>query len=133
VDTVKDGYLAAVKAPGFEGGGPGPDPGGPGEPGGGTAVCSAAYTVSSDWGGGFNAEVKVTNTGTLPLKSWKVTWTWSGSQKVTSMWNASHTQNGASVAAVNATHNGSVAVGGSASFGLGGAPGGGGATSCTAT
>lgn len=135
VDTVKDGYLAAIKAPGFEGGGPGPDPGGPGEPGGGTAACSAAYTVSSDWGGGFNAEVKVTNTGSVPLKSWKVSWTWTGSQKVTSMWNASHTQSGATVTAVNAAHNGSVPAGGSASFGLGGAPGGGGApsVSCTAT
>ncbi|MER7899037.1 cellulase family glycosylhydrolase [Streptomyces sp. NPDC096046] len=134
VDTVKDGYLASIKAPGFDPG-PGPGPGGPGDPGGGNATCSAAYTVGSDWGGGFNSEVKVTNTGTLPLKSWKVTWTWSGSQKVTSMWNASHTQNGATVAAVNAAHNGSVPVGGSASFGLGGAPGGGGATgvSCTAT
>ncbi|MGW6641551.1 cellulase family glycosylhydrolase [Streptomyces iakyrus] len=134
VDTVKDGYLASVKAPGFDPG-PGPGPGGPGDPGGGNATCSAAYTVGSDWGGGFNAEVKVTNTGTLPLKSWKVTWTWSGSQKVTSMWNASHTQNGAAVTALNAAHNGSVPVGGSTSFGLGGAPGGGGVTgvSCTAT
>jgi endoglucanase len=130
---VKDGYLAAVKAQGFEGGGPGP--GGPGEPGGGTAACSAVYTVSSDWGGGFNAEVKVTNTGGVPLKSWTVSWAWTGSQKVTSMWNASHTQSGATVTAVNATHNGSVPAGGSASFGLGGAPGGGGVpgVSCTAT
>ncbi|MDQ1018427.1 cellulase family glycosylhydrolase [Streptomyces afghaniensis] len=134
VDTAKDGYLAAVKAPGFEGGGSGPGPGGPGDPGG-TAACSAAYTVSSDWGGGFNAEVKVTNKGTVPLKSWKVSWTWTGSQKVTSMWNASHTQSGATVTAVNAAHNGSVPAGGSASFGLSGAPGGGGvpSVSCTAT
>ncbi|MFE6092132.1 cellulase family glycosylhydrolase [Streptomyces massasporeus] len=132
VDTVKDGYLASVKAPGFDAGGPGP--GGPGDPGGGNATCTAAYTVGSDWGGGFNAEVKVTNTGSVPLKSWKVTWTWSGSQKVTSMWNASHTQSGATVTAVNAAHNGSVPAGGSVSFGLGGAPGGGAApsVSCTA-
>ncbi|MEU6469639.1 cellulase family glycosylhydrolase [Streptomyces massasporeus] len=132
VDTAKDGYLASVKAPGFDAGGPGP--GGPGDPGGGSATCTAAYTVSSDWGGGFNAEVKVTNTGSVPLKSWKVTWTWSGSQKVTSMWNASHTQSGATVTAVNAAHNGSVPAGGSVSFGLGGAPGGGAvpSVSCTA-
>ncbi|MFJ8596499.1 cellulase family glycosylhydrolase [Streptomyces sp. NPDC093598] len=134
VDTAKDGYLKAIKAPGFEGGGPGPDPGGPGDPGG-TAACTAVYAVSSDWGGGFNAEVRVTNTGGTPLKSWKVTWAWSGAQKVTSMWNASYTQSGSSVTAVNAAHNGSVPVGGSASFGLGGAPGGGAApsVSCTAT
>ncbi|GAA3980836.1 cellulase family glycosylhydrolase [Streptomyces plumbiresistens] len=131
VDTVKDGYLASIKAPGFPAG----DPTGPGDPGGGTAACTAAYTVSSDWGGGFNAEVKVTNSGTTALKSWKVTWTWPGAQQVTSMWNASHTQSGATVTAVNAAHNGAVPAGGSASFGFGGAPGGGGVprVSCTAT
>ncbi|MDQ1046519.1 cellulase family glycosylhydrolase [Streptomyces sp. V4I2] len=131
VDTVKDGYLASIKARGFPAG----DPTGPGDPGGGTAACTAAYTVSSDWGGGFNAEVKVTNSGTTPLKSWKVTWTWPGAQQVTSMWNASYTQSGATVTAVNASHNGAVAAGGSAGFGFSGAPGGGGvpSVSCTAT
>ncbi|MFF4271078.1 cellulase family glycosylhydrolase [Streptomyces sp. NPDC001536] len=132
VDTVKDGYLASIKAPGFPAGGGG-GPGGPGGPGGGTAACTAAYTVSSDWGGGFNAEVKVTNTGTTAISSWKVTWTWSGSQKVTTMWNASYIQSGATVTASNAAHNGSVAAGGSASFGFGGAPGGGGVPSVTCT
>jgi endoglucanase len=134
VDTVKDGYLASVKAPGFPPTG-GTGPGGPGDPGGGTPACTAEYTVGSDWGGGFNAEVKVTNTGTTALSSWKVTWTWPGSQRVTNMWNASYTQSGATVTAANAAHNGTVAAGGSASFGFGGAPGGGGApsVSCTAT
>ncbi|MFJ8107410.1 cellulase family glycosylhydrolase [Streptomyces sp. NPDC096132] len=130
VDTVKDGYLASVKAPGF----PSTGGGGGGGGGGSTAACSAAYTVTSDWGGGFNAEVKVTNTGTTAIGSWKVTWTWSGAQQVTTMWNASYTQAGATVTAVNASHNGTVAVGASASFGFGGAPGGGGvpSVSCTA-
>ncbi|MFF7073534.1 cellulase family glycosylhydrolase [Streptomyces pseudovenezuelae] len=128
VDTVKDGYLASVKAPGFPSSG---DPGDPGDPGGSTAACTAAYTVSSDWGGGFNAEVGVTNSGSTALSSWKVTWTWPGSQKVTSMWNASYTQTGSTVTATNASHNGAIAVGGSASFGFGGAPGGGGVPSVT--
>ncbi|MDX2678853.1 cellulase family glycosylhydrolase [Streptomyces sp. NY05-11A] len=132
VDTVKDGYLASIKAPGFPSNGGG---GGGGGGGGSTASCSAAYTVSSDWGGGFNAEVKVTNTGTTALSSWKVTWTWSGAQQITNIWNASYTQTGSTVTAVNAAHNGSVPAGGSASFGFGGAPGGGGApsVSCTAS
>ncbi|MFK4099759.1 cellulase family glycosylhydrolase [Streptomyces sp. NPDC019531] len=131
VDTVKDGYLASVKAPGFPASGGGSDPG---DPGGGTAACTAAYTVSSDWGSGFNAEVKVTNSGSAALSSWKVTWTWPGAQQVTSMWNASYTQSGSTVTATNASHNGAVPVGGSASFGFGGAPGGGGvpSVSCTA-
>ncbi|WNM35988.1 cellulase family glycosylhydrolase [Streptomyces sp. Li-HN-5-11] len=132
VDTVKDGYLASIKAPGFPSTGGGGNGGGGG--GGTTAACSAAYAVSSDWGSGFNAQVTVTNTGTAAVTSWKVTWTWSGSQKVTTMWNASYTQSGATVTAVNADHNGSVPAGGSTSFGFGGAPGGGGvpSVSCTA-
>ncbi|WP_460066949.1 cellulase family glycosylhydrolase [Streptomyces sp. YKOK-I1] len=130
VDTVKDGYLASVKAPGFPGTG-----GGGGGGGGSTAACSAAYTVTSDWGGGFNAEVKVTNTGTTPTASWKVTWTWTGAQQITSMWNASYTQTGTTVTAANASHNGTIATGASTTFGFGGAPGGGAApsVSCTAT
>jgi endoglucanase len=50
------------------------------------------------------------------------------------MWNASYTQSGATVTAVNADHNGSVPAGGSTSFGFGAAPGGGGvpSVSCTA-
>ncbi|MFE3858762.1 cellulase family glycosylhydrolase [Streptomyces griseorubiginosus] len=133
VDTVKDGYLASVKAPGFPGSGGG-DPGGPGDPGGGTAACTATYSVSSDWGSGFNAEVKVTNSGSTALSSWKVAWTWPGAQKVGSMWNASYTQTGSTVTATNASHNGSLPAGGSATFGFGGTPGGGGApsVSCTA-
>ncbi|GHH06788.1 cellulase family glycosylhydrolase [Streptomyces lanatus] len=131
VDTVKDGYLSSIKAPGFPGGGGGdPDP----DPGEDPTTCTATYTVTSDWGGGFNAEVKVTNTGTTPLNSWKTTWTWPGPQQITSMWNASHTQTGTTVTASNATHNGAVGAGGSVSFGFGGAPGGGGvpAVACAA-
>ncbi|MFE9450606.1 cellulase family glycosylhydrolase [Streptomyces sp. NPDC006739] len=133
VDTVKDGYLASIKAPLFPGTGGGGNGGGGG--GGSTAACAAAYTVTSDWGGGFNADVKVTNTGTTALTSWKVTWTWNGSQQVSNMWNATYTQSGATVTAVNAAQNGAVAAGASTSFGFGGAPGGGSvpSLSCTAT
>ncbi|MET8942367.1 cellulase family glycosylhydrolase [Streptomyces sp. NPDC004542] len=130
VDTVKDGYLASVKASLFPGTGGGNGGGGGGS---GSASCGATYTVSSDWGSGFNAEVKVTNTGTTALSGWKVTWTFSGSQQVTSAWNASYTQTGAAVTAVNADHNGSVAAGASASFGFSGAPGGGGVPTLTCT
>ena len=58
----------------------------------GGSGCTATYQVGSDWGSGFTANVTVTNTGTAPTKSWKVTWTWSGNQQVTSMWNASYSQ-----------------------------------------
>ncbi|MET7681513.1 cellulase family glycosylhydrolase [Streptomyces sp. NPDC005423] len=131
VDSVKDGYLASIKAPGFPATGTGGGGGGGG--GGSTVACSATYTVSSDWGSGFNAAVTVTNTGTSAISSWKVAWTWSGSQRITNMWNATYTQSGQSVTAVNADHNGGLAAGSSASFGFGGAPGGGSVPSPTCT
>ncbi|MEU2929971.1 cellulase family glycosylhydrolase [Streptomyces sp. NPDC007251] len=125
VDTVKDGYLTGIKAPLFaSSGGSGGGTGGGGGGGGSSAACTAAYSVSSDWGSGFNADVTVKNTGTAPLSSWKVTWTWSGGQKVTSLWNASYTQSGSSVTATNTAYNGSLAAGASTSFGFGAAPGG---------
>ncbi|MFJ9517275.1 cellulose binding domain-containing protein, partial [Kitasatospora sp. NPDC101801] len=104
--------------------------------GGGNAGCTATYKVSSDWGAGFNADVTVTNTGTVATKSWKVTWTWGGNQQVTNLWNGSVTQSGAAVSVANAGYNGAVAAGGSTGFGFGATySGGNGAPtlSCTAT
>ncbi|MBP5938861.1 cellulase family glycosylhydrolase [Streptomyces acidiscabies] len=135
VDTVKDGYLASIKAPAFPPVGSGSGGGGGGGGGGGSAACTATYAVTSDWGGGFNGEVKVVNSGTTAISSWKVAWSFPGSQQISTMWNASYTQSGASVTAVNAAHNGALSAGSSATFGFGAAPGGGSAPSltCTAT
>ena len=89
--------------------------------GGGTSAgCTAAYSVSSDWGSGFNASVTVTDTGTAATKAWTVSWTWPGSQQITNLWNGSYTQTGTSVTVTNAGYNGAIAVGGDTSFGFGG-------------
>ncbi|MFM9607968.1 cellulase family glycosylhydrolase [Streptomyces niveiscabiei] len=134
VDTVKDGYLASIKAPAFPPVG-GSGGGGGGGGGGGSAACTATYAVTSDWGGGFNGEVKVVNSGTTAISSWKVAWNFPGSQQISSMWNASYTQSGAAVTAANAAHNGALSAGSSATFGFGAAPGGGSSPTltCTAT
>ncbi|KQV04731.1 glycosyl hydrolase family 5 [Kitasatospora sp. Root187] len=87
--------------------------------GGGNAGCTATYKVSNDWGSGFNADVTVTNTGTVSINSWKVTWTWGGNQQVTNLWNGSLTQSGTAVAVTNLGYNGTVAAGGSTGFGFG--------------
>ncbi|MEY9871606.1 cellulose 1,4-beta-cellobiosidase [Streptacidiphilus sp. MAP12-33] len=87
--------------------------------GGGSHGCTAAYTISSDWGSGFNANVTVTNTGTAATTGWNVTWTFGGNQAVSNTWNATDTQSGASVTATNMSYNGAIAVGGNTSFGFG--------------
>lgn len=93
----------------------------------------SGYTVNDDWGTGFGVDVTVTNTGTSAAASWKVTWTWEGSQKVTNVWNASYTQSGGAVTVTNTAHNGSLAAGAHTAFGFQGTPGSGGVptVSCT--
>ncbi|NUR61496.1 MAG: glycoside hydrolase [Catenulispora sp.] len=84
----------------------------------GGATCTAAYQIGSDWGSGFTANVTVTNTGTTTIKNWKVTWTWSGNQQVTGMWNATNQQSGRSETATNMSYNGTIAPGANTSFGF---------------
>jgi cellulose 1,4-beta-cellobiosidase len=84
----------------------------------GSAGCTAAYSVSNDWGSGFQADITVTNTGTAATNAWTVTWNFGGNQQITNAWNTAYTQSGTSVTAASETYNGSIAAGGNASFGL---------------
>jgi cellulose 1,4-beta-cellobiosidase len=84
----------------------------------GSAKCSATYAVSSSWNSGFNANVTVSNTGTAATKTWKVAWTWPGTQAVVNAWNATVTSSGKAVTVANATSNGVIAGGGNTSFGF---------------
>jgi chitodextrinase len=86
----------------------------------GSSGCTAAYTISSDWGTGFNANVTVTNTGPTPTKTWTVTWTWPGNQQINNLWNGTYTQSGTSVTVTGQSYNNTIATGGTTSFGFGG-------------
>ncbi|WP_434739477.1 cellulose binding domain-containing protein [Micromonospora sp. SH-82] len=83
------------------------------------AGCSVNYAVSSQWQGGFNADVTVTNLGD-PITSWALTWSYGAGQRVTDAWNATVSQSGAAVTARNVSYNGNVATNGTASFGFNG-------------
>ncbi|MFF9126587.1 cellulose-binding domain-containing protein [Streptomyces sp. NPDC014889] len=80
------------------------------------AGCRVDYTVNQ-WAGGYTAQVKVTNLGPA-VNGWRLNWTYADGQRVTSAWNATVTQTGASVVAANADWNGSLATNGSAEFGV---------------
>ncbi|MFF4378495.1 glycoside hydrolase family 6 protein [Kitasatospora sp. NPDC001547] len=84
-----------------------------------SAGCRIDYQVSNQWDTGFGANVTVTNTGD-PLSSWTLEWTFAGNQQVTQGWNAAIGQSGAAVTARNLSYNGSLATGGSTSFGFNG-------------
>ena len=79
--------------------------------------CRVDYTVASQWGGGFVANVTINNTGDA-VNGWTLTWTYSSGQQVTSAWNATVTQSGSAVTAKNVGYNGSIASGASTSFGF---------------
>ncbi|MEU4420207.1 non-reducing end alpha-L-arabinofuranosidase family hydrolase [Actinoplanes sp. NPDC024001] len=81
--------------------------------------CAVKYTVSSQWQGGFNADVTITNLGD-PLSSWTLTWSYDAGQTVTQAWNTTLTQNGPAVTAKNVSYNGAVMTNGTVSFGFNG-------------
>ncbi|MFF4650613.1 glycoside hydrolase family 6 protein [Streptomyces sp. NPDC001380] len=86
-------------------------------PSGGGSGCTAAYTVTNSWGTGFTADVTV-KAGGSAVTSWKVTWTFAGDQRITNAWSTTATQSGQAVSAVNVDYNGSLAAGGSTTFGF---------------
>ncbi|MEV4555448.1 glycoside hydrolase family 6 protein [Kitasatospora sp. NPDC049285] len=86
---------------------------------GSTGGCSATYSISSDWGAGFNANVTVNNTGTAAINGWKVTWSFGGNQQITNLWNGVVSQSGKAVTVTNQSYNGTVSGGGNTSFGFG--------------
>lgn len=81
--------------------------------------CRVTYAVSSQWTGGFGANVSVTNLGD-PVTAWTVVWSYSAGQQVTQAWNATVTQSGTQVTARSVSYNGTLATNASASFGFNG-------------
>ncbi|MGB2568700.1 non-reducing end alpha-L-arabinofuranosidase family hydrolase [Micromonospora citrea] len=84
-----------------------------------TTGCAVNYSVSSQWQGGFGANVTVTNLGD-PINSWTLTWSYGAGQQVTQAWNATVTQSGAQVTARNVNYNPGIATNGTVSFGFNG-------------
>jgi Glycosyl hydrolase family 12/Cellulose binding domain len=87
-------------------------------PSSGSGSCSAAYSLVSSWSGGFQAQVVVTNTGSGTLNGWTVGWTYPDDQKISDLWNGSYTQSGETVTVTNASYDGTLAPGGTATIGF---------------
>jgi lysophospholipase L1-like esterase len=91
-------------------------------PDGQTINAAANFSVKytqNDWGSGATVSVEITNNGSSAINGWALGWTFSGNQKITNMWNAGFTQNGASVTAANQSYNSTIpANGGKVSFGF---------------
>jgi hypothetical protein len=83
------------------------------------AGCRVTYTVTSQWPGGFGANVDLTNLGD-PVDGWRLAWTFPSGQTITQAWNTAATQSGADVTATNVAYNVSIASGATVTFGFNG-------------
>ncbi|WP_150240465.1 cellulose binding domain-containing protein [Nocardiopsis quinghaiensis] len=97
-----------------------PDPSPSPDPEPGPDDCGVEYGVDNTWTGGFQAGVTVTNTGTEDLDGWEVGWEFTAGEEVTSLWNGSHTQDGASVRVTDSGWNARIAPGDSVRIGFNG-------------
>jgi endoglucanase len=82
--------------------------------------CTVKYTNYGTWGegGGFTAQVNITNTGSTPINGWTARFAFTGDQKLREAWMAKATQSGATLTARNESYNGRIDPGGQAMFGF---------------
>ncbi|GIH16865.1 cellulose binding domain-containing protein [Rugosimonospora africana] len=79
--------------------------------------CTATYSVTGQWSGGFQASVKVT-AGSASIGGWTVAWQYANGQSITQSWNATITSSGSTVTARNVSYNGALGAGASTEFGF---------------
>jgi endoglucanase len=86
---------------------------------GGTGDASCSVDVSSNrWGGGFVTNVTVHNNGSAAVSPWKLTWSYSDDQKITSYWSSTIAQSGQAVTATPLDWNQTIPAAGSVDFGF---------------
>jgi cellulose 1,4-beta-cellobiosidase len=73
--------------------------------------CTATYTITGSWQGGFQVQVVVKNTGSATKNGWQLNWTFPGSQSINNLWGGNLTQSGTSVKVTNAPYDGTLAPG----------------------
>lgn len=83
-----------------------------------TLRCEVDYSLQSDWGSGFVADVLIRNLSEKPVDGWKLSWKFAGNQHIGNAWNGVASQSGPSVQVSDADWNAAIQSGASASFGF---------------
>ncbi|MEV4454536.1 cellulose binding domain-containing protein [Microbispora sp. NPDC049633] len=87
-------------------------------PSGPSIGCAVRYTVTNQWPGGFQSEVRVTNTGSTTLSPWTLRWTFADGQQIGQGWNGTFAQAGATVTVNGPDWGPALAPGASATVGF---------------
>ena len=75
--------------------------------------CQVHYSVLSQWMGGFEAEIAITNTGTTAINGWTLHFSFANGQVITLGWDGNFSQTGSAVTVTNLSSNGSIPAGNS--------------------
>ncbi|WP_238020031.1 cellulase family glycosylhydrolase [Dactylosporangium sp. AC04546] len=81
-------------------------------------ACRIAYSVVGQWPGGFQGDVKITNTGSSAVNGWQLTWSYANGQVLTQSWGGQYAQSGAAVTVTNASYTANIPAGGTVNFGF---------------
>ncbi|WP_053721305.1 protein kinase domain-containing protein [Saccharothrix sp. NRRL B-16348] len=84
----------------------------------GPRTCTARFSITNSWPGGYQAHVTVRNVSGNPLTAWTVTWPRPASHAISNLWNGTLTVDDDSVTVTNAAHNGKLPADASTTFGF---------------
>jgi hypothetical protein len=79
---------------------------------------AASLSYDSDWGSGYQAKYTINNGTSSTVTSWTVTFDLASGATLGSYWDALMSQSGTHVTATNRNYNGTIAPGGSTTFGF---------------
>ncbi|MET8358496.1 cellulase family glycosylhydrolase [Micromonospora sp. NPDC005171] len=82
------------------------------------SAATAVFSVTNNWGNGYQGQVTVTNDTSAPITSWRVEFDLPSSSTITQSWNAQQTTSGSRYTFANVSWNGSLGAGASTSFGF---------------
>ncbi|WP_084646061.1 cellulose binding domain-containing protein [Marinimicrobium agarilyticum] len=88
------------------------------------SVAECAYRISNEWGAGFTAEVTITNTGSVAIDGWELSWQYNANT-VTNAWNAQVSGDSGLYTATPSGWNSNIGPGQTVAFGLQGTTNGG--------
>lgn len=82
-------------------------------PSGGSSSCHVTYSIVNSWPGGFQAAIRIQNTGSTAWSGWNLTWTFPDGQTIAGLWNGAASQSEGKVSVQNLSYNGAIPAGGS--------------------
>ena len=83
---------------------------------GGTSTCRVSSAVNA-WNTGLTNSITITNTGTTAINGWTLAFTLAAGQTIVSGWSAGYSPASGTVTATNASYNGALSPGASATIG----------------